>query len=51
LAAVIIVFLLVALFFGLAFAVKWLFIAAAIMALVWLVGFFARAPEVRWYRW
>jgi hypothetical protein len=43
--------LLVALFIGLAFVVKWLFIIAIVVGLVWLVGFFARGAEARWYRW
>jgi hypothetical protein len=45
------VFLLALLFFGLGFAFKWLFIVAAIVAILWIVGFFARGPEARWYRW
>jgi len=36
----IILALLVALFVGLGFVVKWLFIAAVIAALVWLIAFF-----------
>ncbi len=32
--------LLVAVFVGLGFVVKWLFIIAAILALVWLISFF-----------
>jgi hypothetical protein len=37
----------------LGFAVtKWLLILAAIAALIWLIGFFARGVEgARWYRW
>jgi hypothetical protein len=31
--------------------VKWLFILAVIAALIWLIGFFARGAEARWYRW
>jgi hypothetical protein len=45
------VLLLVALFFGLGFAVKWLFIVALVLAVVWLFGFFASGPSARWYRW
>jgi hypothetical protein len=47
----IVLFLLAALFFGLGFAVQWLFLVATVLAVVWLIGFFARAPEARWYRW
>lgn len=43
--------LLVALFVGLGFVVKWLFIIAVIVALIWLIGFFVRGAEGRWYRW
>jgi hypothetical protein len=49
--ALVLVLLLVAVLFGLGFAVKWLFIVAAVMALLWLIGFFARGSEARWYRW
>jgi hypothetical protein len=49
--ALLLVFLLAAVLFGLGFAVKWLFIVAAIVAVIWLVGFAARGPEARWYRW
>jgi hypothetical protein len=42
----------VILLFILGFAVlKWLLIIAAVMALIWLIGFFARGAEGRWYRW
>ena len=43
--------LLVALFIGLGFVVKWLFIIAVVVALVWLIGFFFRGAEGRCYRW
>jgi hypothetical protein len=45
------VLLLAILFGGLGFAVHFLWIVAVIMALVWLIGFFARGAEARWYRW
>jgi hypothetical protein len=38
----IILALVIALFVGLGFVVKWLFIIAAIAALVWLIAFFTR---------
>ena len=38
----IILALIIALFVGLGFVVKWLFILAAIAALVWLIAFFMR---------
>ena len=34
--------LVVALFIGLGFVIKWLFILAVIAALIWLIGFFMR---------
>jgi hypothetical protein len=37
--------------FGLGFMVKWLFVAAIVAALLWVIGFFTRSPEARWYRW
>jgi len=49
--ALVLVLLLVAVLFGLGFVVKWLFIVALVMALVWLIGFFAAGPQARWYRW
>ena len=38
----IILALIVALFVGLGFVIKWLFILAAIAALIWLISFFMR---------
>src|SRR5207237_10045685 len=49
--ALLLLLLLVALFIGLGFVVKWLFILAIGFALVWLIGFFVRGAEARWYRW
>lgn len=48
--ALLLVLLLVALLFGLGFAIKWLFIVGAVVAVIWLIGVLARAPEARWYR-
>ena len=46
------VLLLIAVLFGGGFAVEWLWIVAAIVLVVWLVGFAARGAEgARWYRW
>lgn len=44
-AVLIILALLVALFVGLGFVFKWLFIAAAIAALIWLISFFMRGSR------
>jgi hypothetical protein len=41
----IILALIVALFVGLGFVVKWLFILAAIAALIWLISFFMRGSR------
>lgn len=50
-AALIIALLLVALLFGLGFAVEALFWVALIAAALWVVGFFVRGAERTWYRW
>ena len=49
--ALILLLLLVALLVGLGFVVKWLFILAIVFAFVWMIGFFVRGAEARWYRW
>jgi len=36
---------------GLGFAVHALWIVAVIAFLIWLIGFFVRGSERRWYRW
>ncbi|HEX5268669.1 MAG TPA: hypothetical protein VFW24_18030 [Acidimicrobiales bacterium] len=45
------VLILAILFGGLGFAIHALWVLAVILALVWVVGFFARGAEARWYRW
>jgi hypothetical protein len=37
--------LIVVLFIGLGFVIKWLFIIAVIAALIWLIGFFMRGSR------
>ena len=51
--AILLAFLLVLIFFGLGFAVHMLWIAAVILFLLWIIGFFIRGIEgKRWYgRW
>jgi hypothetical protein len=50
--ALLLVLLLIAVLFGIGFAVKWLWILAAIVLVLWLLGFVARGAEgSRWYRW
>jgi energy-coupling factor transporter transmembrane protein EcfT len=44
-ALLIILALIVALFVGLGFVVKWLFILAVVAALVWLIAFFMRGAR------
>jgi hypothetical protein len=44
-AVLIILALLIALFVGLGFLIKWLFIAAVIAALLWLISFFMRGSR------
>jgi hypothetical protein len=41
----IILALIVALFIGLGFVIKWLFIVAVIAALIWLISFFMRGSR------
>ena len=41
----IILALIVVLFVGLGFVIKWLFIAAVIAALIWLISFFRRGSR------
>jgi hypothetical protein len=45
------VLLLAALLFGVGFAFKFLWIIAAIVLVVWLIGFIARSANAAWYRW
>jgi hypothetical protein len=49
--ALLLVLLLAALLFGVGFAFKFLWILAAIVLVVWLIGFVARGAEGTWYRW
>jgi hypothetical protein len=49
--ALLLVLLLVLVLFGAGFAVNLLWIIAAIVLALWLIGFLARGPEARWYRW
>jgi hypothetical protein len=37
--------LIVALFIGLGFVIKWLFIVAVVAALIWLISFFMRSSR------
>jgi hypothetical protein len=49
--ALLLLLLIVALLFGGGFVVQWLFIVAVVLAVIWLIGFFAHGPQARWYRW
>lgn len=51
--AIILALVIVLIFFGVGFAVHLLWIAAVILFLLWLIGFFVRGIEgKRWYgRW
>ena len=47
-----VVLLLILVLFGAGFAVNVLWVVAAIILVLWLIGFFARGTEgARWYRW
>jgi len=50
-AALLLVLLLVAVLFGLGLVVKALFWVAIVVALIWIIGFFAHSAQARWYRW
>ena len=49
--ALLLILLLCLLLFGAGFAWNLLWIIAAVVLVLWLVGFLARGPEARWYRW
>jgi hypothetical protein len=49
--ALFVVLLFAALLFGIGFAVKFLWVLAAIAFVVWLIGFVARGANAAWYRW
>ncbi len=49
--ALLLVLLLALVLFGVGFTLKFLWIVAAIVLALWLIGFLARGPEARWYRW
>jgi hypothetical protein len=49
--ALILVLLLAVILFGSGFAVSFLWIVAAVVLAIWLVGFFAHPAERRWYYW
>lgn len=48
---VLLLLLLVAILFGLGFVVKWLFILAAVLFVLWLAGWLVRPGGARWYYW
>ena len=49
--AMLLALLLVALLFGLGFAVKVLWLVAIVALALWLIGFVASGAESRWYHW
>jgi hypothetical protein len=49
--ALLAVLLLAAILFGIGFTLNFLWIVAAIVLVVWLIGFVARGAEATWYRW
>ena len=49
--ALIAVLLLCALLFGVGFTAHVLWIIAAVVLVVWLIGFVARSADAAWYRW
>jgi type IV secretory pathway TrbD component len=49
--AVLLALLVVALLFGLGFAVKVLWFVALVALALWIIGFFVAREESRWYHW
>lgn len=49
--ALILFLLITVVLFGAGFAMRVLWWVALALAVVWLIGLFARAPDRRWYRW
>jgi len=49
--ALILALLIAALLFGVGFAAHFLWILAAVVLVLWLVGFVARGSDAAWYRW
>jgi hypothetical protein len=49
--ALLLVLLLAILLFGIGFTAHLLWIVAVVVLVLWLIGFLARGPEARWYRW
>ncbi len=49
--ALLLVLLFAAVLFGVGFAFKFLWIVAAVVLVLWLVGFMTRRGEAAWYRW
>jgi len=49
--ALILALLIAALLFGVGFAAHFLWILAAVVLVLWLVGFVARSSDAAWYRW
>ncbi|MFN2543843.1 MAG: hydrophobic protein [Actinomycetota bacterium] len=47
----VLVLLLIAILFGLGFAVKALFFVAIAMLVLWAIGFMAHGTDRRWYAW
>jgi hypothetical protein len=43
--------LLVAILFGLGFVVKWLFVVAAVLFIMWIAGWAIHSSDRRWYYW
>lgn len=49
--ALLLVLLLIALLFGFGFATHVLWWIAIAVLVLWVLGFLARGPGARWYRW
>ena len=49
--ALLLVLLLAIVLLGVGFAVKFLWVVAAIVLALWVIGFLAHSADARWYRW
>ncbi|MEU2507381.1 hydrophobic protein [Streptomyces sp. NPDC007863] len=48
---ILLVLLLILVLFGAGFAVEVLWYIALAVLVLWVIGFFVRGPQGRWYRW
>ena len=49
--AAVVALILILILFGVGFTAKVLWFVAAVLLVLWVVGFLARSTDRRWYRW